>query len=150
MSSNAHRTCSTTLGGVSRKRRERDGGAGSSPPPPPPVQSAAVARAEPIDNRLLAGYLAHEFLMNGTLFGQKWDPARAEATPPAGPLQSNPNSNSKKAKARGGGAAAAAAAAAPIQARPHAYADVAKLLKTDGAHIPGIVNPTELARWLQI
>ncbi|XP_015891340.2 uncharacterized protein LOC107425815 [Ziziphus jujuba] len=34
-------------------------------------------------NQLLAGYLAHEFLTKGTLFGQPWDPARAESSPAA-------------------------------------------------------------------
>ncbi|KAL4363102.1 hypothetical protein GQ457_04G027030 [Hibiscus cannabinus] len=30
------------------------------------------------------------------------------------------------------------------------YADVASLLKTDGAHIQGIVNPSQLGRLLQM
>ncbi|MBA0764828.1 hypothetical protein Gotri_014113 [Gossypium trilobum] len=30
------------------------------------------------------------------------------------------------------------------------YAEVASVLKGGGAHIPGIVNPTQLARWIQM
>ncbi|RRT39704.1 hypothetical protein B296_00019761 [Ensete ventricosum] len=30
------------------------------------------------------------------------------------------------------------------------YAEVSYLLKSDAAHIPGVVNPTQLARWLQM
>ncbi|XP_068667188.1 uncharacterized protein [Aristolochia californica] len=135
MSNNLHRTSSTL--GVSRKRKEREGVASTA--------SATVTQAEPTDNRLLAGYLAHEFLTNGTLFGQKWDPARAEAAPLASPSHS-------KRSGRGDPKATAVPAPVPAPAptKPHGYADMARLLKTDGAYIPGIINPTELALWLQI
>ncbi|XP_068664517.1 uncharacterized protein [Aristolochia californica] len=132
MSKSLHRASSTL--GLSRKRKERDGGVAST-------ALALISPAEPTANRLLAGYLAHEFLTNGTLFGQKWDPSRAVAAPLSCP------SDSKKPRR---GDPIATAAPAPAPTKPHGYADVAKLLKTDGAHIPGIVNPTELARWLQI
>uniref|UniRef100_A0A7N0ZVK1 Uncharacterized protein n=1 Tax=Kalanchoe fedtschenkoi TaxID=63787 RepID=A0A7N0ZVK1_KALFE len=81
------------------------------------------------NNMLLAGYLAHEFLTKGTIMGEKFDSARATATPP-GPTKrsSRPTEPSRKADER--------------------YAEVASLLKTDGAHIPGIVNPTQLASYL--
>ncbi|CAO2832213.1 unnamed protein product [Amaranthus hypochondriacus] len=84
-------------------------------------------------NRLLAGYMAHEFLTKGTLFGQKFDPARAEALPVS--------AAEPKRKA----------AVEPGSIKPNrSYADVAQLLKADGTHIPGIVNPTQLARWIQM
>lgn len=87
-------------------------------------------------NRLLAGYMAHEFLTKGTLFGQKFDPARAEAVP----------------------VSAAEHKRKPVHTgiidsgiKPNrSYAEVAQLLKGNGAHIPGIVNPTQLARWIQM
>ncbi|KAI4369713.1 hypothetical protein MLD38_018127 [Melastoma candidum] len=28
------------------------------------------------------------------------------------------------------------------------YADVASMLKAEGAHIPGVVNPSQLVKWL--
>ncbi|KAK9087547.1 hypothetical protein Syun_029941 [Stephania yunnanensis] len=99
--------------GASRKRKEREA-------------SFASGSA---DNRLLAGYLAHEFLTKGTLLGQKWDPARAEAAPVS----------SRTPKARPGAAS-----------KGEIYADVANLLKNSGAQVPGIVNPTQLTRWLQM
>ncbi|CAA2989621.1 embryo sac development arrest [Olea europaea subsp. europaea] len=34
--------------------------------------------------------------------------------------------------------------------KPQSYAEVASLLKGDGAHIPGILNPTQLAGWIQM
>ncbi|GAB4843098.1 hypothetical protein Ancab_013077 [Ancistrocladus abbreviatus] len=129
---------------------------------------------EPISsNRLLAGYMAYEFLTKGTLLGQKFDPALEEAVPVAASepkkklIQSvnnnnnnNNNSssssssssgNSESASRVGAGAQASvkksSAASKPLQ---QSYAEVANLLKTDGAHISGIVNPTQLARWIQM
>ncbi|KAL2325131.1 hypothetical protein Fmac_024189 [Flemingia macrophylla] len=70
-------------------------------------------------NRLLAGYLAHEFLTNGTLLGRKFQ------------LGSGLDG--------------------PSSAEPRAcgsYEEVASILKTDGTHIKGIVNPTQLSNWI--
>ena len=146
--------------GASRKRKEREvfySFKPSTPPPPPLLPSSASAQAaakkptvlkadEPASsNRLLAGYMAYEFLTKGTLFGQKFDPARAEAVPVGG---------------GGGGGSSSSSAAELKSVKPKAepslkkehqsYAEVASILKTDGAQIPGIVNPTQLARWIQM
>ncbi|KAK9724269.1 hypothetical protein RND81_05G059900 [Saponaria officinalis] len=86
-------------------------------------------------NRVLAGYMAYEFLTKGTLFGQKFDPARAEAIPvSAAEPKRKPGSSE------------------PVGVKPsRSYAEVAQLLKGEGgAHIPGVVNPTQLARWIQM
>jgi hypothetical protein len=90
-------------------------------------------RAEPIaPNRLLAGYMAHEFLTTGTILGQPWDPKS----------RSDPGKNLKSGSDASG--------SAPGQVKQmRAYSDVAVILKTDGAHIPGVVNPSQLAQWLQ-
>ncbi|KAL5990419.1 hypothetical protein ACLOJK_011319 [Asimina triloba] len=141
MSSNCHRVLTP---GASKKRKEREGldaSKASSQTAAPPL-SAAAHGAEPelSNNRLLAGYLAHEFLTKGTLFGQKWDPARADAVAPT--LGSAALRKPIRSTAR--------MEAKPTPSKPQAYDDVARLLKTDGAHIPGIVNPTQLARWLQM
>lgn len=112
---------------ASRKRKERDS---------PDAQNASAPEPAP-PNRLLAGYLAHEFLTKGTLLGQRWDPSRAEPQPT--PDSMKPDCTPLLP---------ADEASAPK--KPLAYADVAYLLKTDGAHIPGIVNPTQLARWLHM
>ncbi|RWR96579.1 putative Embryo sac development arrest 6 [Cinnamomum micranthum f. kanehirae] len=117
-----------------RKRKERDGIDAS-----PLKASASAARAEPAPNWLLAGYLAHEFLTRGTLFGEKWDPPRAEAVP----APSEPKVKRRKLP----NAIPADENLAPN--KPKAYADVANLLNDGGAHIPGIVNPTQLVQWLQ-
>lgn len=126
MSNNSHGVMTPS---ASRKRKERDGLDGVK------ASTARPTKAEPVaDNQLLAGYLANEFLTKGTLFGQKWDPARA-----ADPAREPPApSNNKKPVASG------------QAGKPVAYADVAHLLKTDGTHIPGIVNPTQLGRWIQM
>ncbi|KAI3974654.1 hypothetical protein MKX01_029644 [Papaver californicum] len=112
------------------------------------TSSPAVAACCSKDNRLLAGYLAHEFLTEGTLFGQKWDPARAEANP------TSPCKPNVKRPAAGGAIAEVNRGGETIMARPQqqhsSYADVANLLKSEGLHIEGIVNPTQLARWLQM
>lgn len=97
------------------------------PPSHPNTTSSKPKPSEPVlSNRLLAGYMAHEFLTQGTLLGQKFDPARAQAEPKKKP--------------------------SPDQQPPprKSYAEVATLLKTDGAHITGIVNPTQLAHWIQM
>uniref|UniRef100_A0A7N0USX0 Uncharacterized protein n=1 Tax=Kalanchoe fedtschenkoi TaxID=63787 RepID=A0A7N0USX0_KALFE len=97
---------------------------------PEPAASAS-------SQQLLAGYMAYEFLTRGTLLGQKFDPARAEAVA---------LSSAKRSKS-------AAAAAEPIYGggeQHKSYAEVASLLKTDGVSLPWVVNPTQLARWVQM
>lgn len=96
-----------------------------------PKASSKTTSSAPSSNRLLAGYMAYEYLTKGTLFSQKFDPAGDEAVPPAGkPIESG----------QGAGTGAA----------QESYSEVASLLKTDGAHVPGIVNPTQLAKWIQM
>ncbi|KAJ0966521.1 hypothetical protein J5N97_023438 [Dioscorea zingiberensis] len=99
--------------GATRKRKDRD----ASDPP------------EPANNWLLAGYLAHEFLTNGTLMGRLCysDPARPEPV-----TKPKPEAEPEMAKGK------------------REYADMARLMTVDGVHVPGIVNPTQLARWLQM
>lgn len=145
--------------GESRKRKEREVLL-SSTSPRPLVPQTTVTRAvsgtntattsskgaeqQPLSsNRLLAGYMAYEFLSKGTLFGQNFDPARAEALP-VNPADSRRNRQwqnqvqpSTEAEPSG-------------KSKPQSYAEVASLLKNDVAHIPGIVNPTQLARWIQM
>lgn len=144
--------------GASRKRKEREV-IYSSTSPKPLIPLTAVSRAvsvtnrattsfkaaekqQPVSsNRLLAGYMAYEFLTKGTFLGQKFDPARAEAVPvnTADPkrikqIQAQP---SQQAELSG-------------KSKPQCYAEVSHLLRSDGVHIPGVVNPTQLARWLQL
>lgn len=97
--------------GASRKRKAVGDTCSPAATEEPPEGSGS-------GNRLLAGYLAHEFLTKGSLFGRCWD---AAATP-----------ETKQGEA------------------PMTYAEVALLLKTEEAQIQGIVNPTQLARWLQL
>ncbi|XP_062219688.1 uncharacterized protein LOC133919338 [Phragmites australis] len=77
-------------------------------------------------NKLLAGYLAHEFLRCGTLLGERRlvppQPIRKEKEP---------------------------AAVAALEARRR-YTEVSRLLVAGGARIPGVVNPAQLGRWLRI
>ncbi|KAF7149570.1 hypothetical protein RHSIM_Rhsim02G0042100 [Rhododendron simsii] len=139
---------------ASRKRKEMEALYPRKPPAPPLAAATTTAPfkapAEPVaapSNRLLAGYMAHEFLTKGTLLGQKWDPARAEAVP-----VSNGSAEPKRPKP----AAEAEPSRKGKQREKHddgddeRYAEVARLLKEDGAHVAGIVNPTQLARWIQM
>ncbi|KAJ6828879.1 uncharacterized protein M6B38_361700 [Iris pallida] len=106
-----------------RKRKEPEGPDGFRAPPEPAQKPKPVGK--PAGNRLLAGYLAHEFLTGGTLFGKPFTPAAAAAQPK--PSRKTPPSKAK------------------------AYADVAELMMGDGgAHVPGVVNPSQLAQWLQM
>eukprot|EP00268_Persea_americana_P047260 TRINITY_DN4912_c1_g1_i1.p2 TRINITY_DN4912_c1_g1~~TRINITY_DN4912_c1_g1_i1.p2 ORF type:complete len:120 (+),score=13.54 TRINITY_DN4912_c1_g1_i1:438-797(+) len=110
---------------ASRKRKDRDG--------------PGAAEAEPTPNRLLAGYLAHEFLARGTLLGQRWDPDRpeAEAEAEAEPEPRRPSQDPVAADLK------------PEPIEPQVYAEVACLMKDEGAHVQGVVNPSQLAQWLQ-
>ncbi|EFH68451.1 hypothetical protein ARALYDRAFT_470377 [Arabidopsis lyrata subsp. lyrata] len=113
-----------------------------TPPPPnlapPPVnpisRKSSIAAAEPVGSNqlMLAGYLSHEFLTNGTLFGEQWNPARAQAEP---------------RKVKPSHIIGPAEESEPKRKR---YVEVANLLRSDGAHLPGIVNPTQLARFLKL
>ncbi|CAL9154100.1 unnamed protein product [Musa hybrid cultivar] len=125
----SHARLAETLG-ASRKRKDRE-----SPPDLPRAHHASKAEPakEPASarlptakegNLLLAGYLAHEFLTKGTILGKKLGPGRAD--PGKRPIE-------------------------PGSAEPAGtYAEVSYLLMRGGAHIPGVVNPTQLARWLQM
>ncbi|KAM3708314.1 hypothetical protein ACJW30_02G088400 [Castanea mollissima] len=132
--------------GASRKRKEREAlyslkpSASTSPalapaPAPAPAQASKPSELKS-SNRLLAGYMAYEFLTRGTLLGQKFDPAaRAEAVP-VGSLSA---AESKRE------------AEPSVKKKEHqSYGEVANILKTEGTHIPDIVNPTQLARWIQM
>ncbi|KAF5203533.1 embryo sac development arrest protein [Thalictrum thalictroides] len=135
--------------GVSRKRSETGSKTGFDGFKKPsklsrPVSSSSSSLAakklvdqKPVcDNRLLAGYMASEFLTKGTLFGQQYDPARAEAAP----VSAKSKAEKKDGKNN----------CTKPTVKHQSYADVANMLKSDGTHIPGIVNPTQLARWLQM
>ncbi|KAG9144955.1 hypothetical protein Leryth_021677 [Lithospermum erythrorhizon] len=93
-----------------------------------------ISRAEPTlsNNQLLAGYLANEFLSSGTLFGQPWDPDRG-ITDKSRRIEESKDEPSREVK------------------KPkECYMEVADLLKMGEIHLPRIVNPTQLVRFLQL
>ncbi|GMH29181.1 hypothetical protein Nepgr_031024 [Nepenthes gracilis] len=136
---------------ISRKRKEREEsfkGNNSNRQPTSASNTTSSKPAEPISsNQLLAGYMALEFLRAGTLLGQKFDPARAEgvpvslAEPKKKPGQNNSNIIGNSSEADG---TAGEPSVEDSSAAKQCYAELANLLKTDGTHIPGIVNPTQL------
>ncbi|KAE8692179.1 methylesterase 17-like [Hibiscus syriacus] len=110
---------------------------------PPTKSPGSEKTAHPVlSNQLLAGYLAHEFLTRETLFGQPFDPARPQQT-------DSGRGTGEDAKA-GKRSRAEDVEPKPREENHRRYVEVASLLKTDGAHIPGIVNPSQLARLLQM
>ncbi|CAL9077750.1 unnamed protein product [Musa acuminata var. zebrina] len=112
--------------GAGRKRKDRD--QSDFPRAESPAWSERSRPAPARDNRLLAGCLSHEFLTRGTLLGKRWDANGSEPSNKfAGPILS------------GSGAEP-----------PSSYAEVSYLLKAEGARIPGVVNPSQLARWLRM
>lgn len=148
-----------TSGPSNNKRKERDGLEGFKPSaittkslakPSIHRAPAAVQAKSPqpaYNNQLLAGYLAHEFLTKGTLFGEPYDPARAEAVP----LSQSPATGSAKGKPISEKRKAEPNSKDDKQTEKHQrYLELAELLKEDGAHLPGIVNPTQLARFIQL
>ncbi|KAL2323410.1 hypothetical protein Fmac_027789 [Flemingia macrophylla] len=106
------------------KRKERDDP--FDRPKPIPKLLKPDNRPEPKpSNQLLAGYLAHEFLTKGTLLGQPWAPPKGKSSEEAQPPQPTPEERER-------------------------YAEVAGLLKGGGTQLPGVVNPTQLARFLHL
>ncbi|XP_076914886.1 uncharacterized protein LOC143574045 [Bidens hawaiensis] len=113
-----------------------------------PVKAPKPARP-PSDNKLMAGYLAHEFLTKGTLFGQPWDPARADAAPVSAaahladfrkPMKQIVSQKEKPAEPKLGD-----------KRKFDSYAQRSGILMgKNGVHIPGIVNPTQLTRFLNL
>ncbi|KAF3512740.1 hypothetical protein F2Q69_00004170 [Brassica cretica] len=81
-------------------------------------------------NWVLAGYMAHEFLTCGTMLGRKLYPAWAEV----GPLDTPSPQQHREVKKK----------------THQSYSEVSSVFKTDGIHIPGVVNPTQLAKWIQM
>ncbi|PIN06341.1 hypothetical protein CDL12_21105 [Handroanthus impetiginosus] len=146
---------------TSRKRKEMEAFYPSTLPKPlvPPTSvnrvvsganqattSSKGAEQQPLfSNRLLAGYMAYEFLTKGTLLGQKFDPARAEAVPmsPAESKRHRLSQSQSQIQPCTEGEPSG-------KSKPQSYVEVANLLKSDGVHIPGVVNPTQLARWIQM
>ncbi|XP_052186909.1 uncharacterized protein LOC127797802 [Diospyros lotus] len=144
MMKNPHRRLAAPMDlGPPNKRKERNGFNVSKPKklPKPGSPSPSLKPPQPApNNQLLAGYLAHEFLTKGTLFGQPFDPARAESVPVSATSPKrliSPYSSSQEPKAE------------PREENYQRYVEVAYLLKTDRVHIPGIVNPTQLDRFLE-
>ncbi|KAK9265845.1 hypothetical protein L1049_027078 [Liquidambar formosana] len=131
---------------ASNKRKEREGFDALKPSttkilkpsiPRPGSPANPKKPSEPASrNLLLAGYLAHEFLTKGTLLGERWDPARAEAVPVSADTKRVKSSQMAKAEL-------------PVE-KYERYVEVASLLKADGAHIAGVVNPTQLAAFLHL
>ncbi|KAG7626306.1 hypothetical protein AtNW77_Chr3g0182851 [Arabidopsis thaliana] len=80
-------------------------------------------------NWLLAGYMAHEYLTCGTMLGRKLYSGWAEVGPLVSP---SPLQSREVKKAR------------------QSYSELASVFKTDGNHVPGVVNPTQLAKWIQM
>ncbi|KAL4561199.1 hypothetical protein LXL04_033362 [Taraxacum kok-saghyz] len=150
---NDQRRYGMLMPGASRlKRKERESvypakRSPLAPPPPPPqklVQTQATVAASSTlttpkgskgmeamsSNKLLAGYMAYEFLTKGTLLGQKFDGARADTA-------ARGKSRTESETANGN----------------ESYKEITSLLMMNndgGARIPGIVNPTQLARWVQM
>lgn len=122
-----------------------------SKPDVPLATSFDQAAAHPpvLPNQLLAGYLAHEFLTRSTLFGQPWDPARPHQQTAA--VVESKTGTREEEEAEPSERSREGDAQPKPKPKPHQmYVEVASLLKEDGAHIPGIVNPSQLARLLQM
>lgn len=101
-------------------------------------------------NRLLAGYLAHEFLTKGTLLGQKFDQGNQYRTENYydSVVGSAEQQRQSQLYSR-----AETSDDEPIRAEVRkeeheTYGEVASIVKTDGTHIKGIVNPTQLSKWI--
>lgn len=103
-------------------------------------------------NRLLAGYLAHEFLTKGTLLGQKFDQGdqnriETESDSVVDLIKQRQSQLYSRADSRAE-ASDEESGRAGVRKEHETYSEVARIVKTDGTHIKGIVNPTQLSRWI--
>ncbi|KAL0322550.1 UNVERIFIED_CONTAM: hypothetical protein Sangu_1874300 [Sesamum angustifolium] len=144
--------------GASRKRKEMEAFYSSTlskPLVPPTAVTRAVSWTNPAttsckgaeqqplsSNRLLAGYMAYEFLTKGTLFGQKFDPARAGAVPVS-------SAESKRSRLSVIHTQPCTESEPSGKSKPQGYAEVAQLFRARGPH-SRVVNPTQLARWIHM
>ncbi|KAE8708127.1 methylesterase 17-like [Hibiscus syriacus] len=111
-----------------------------------PLAGSEKAAQPVLSNQLLAGYLAHEYLTRGTLFGQTWDPDRPQQTAAEAKRGIGEDVDLNE-RSRAGDAEPKPEPRDEMRQR---YVEVASLMKSDGAHIPGIFNPSQLARFLQM
>uniref|UniRef100_A0ACD5YKH6 Uncharacterized protein n=1 Tax=Avena sativa TaxID=4498 RepID=A0ACD5YKH6_AVESA len=111
-----------------RKERELQAQLELGSAAPAPAAKAELSKPGK-NNKLLAGNLAHEFLSHGTVLGR-----RIEATSAFPGRRIEPTWQPAR----------------PEPEPKQRYAELSWLLMTNGAHIPGVVNPTQLGRWLQI
>uniref|UniRef100_A0A7N2MKP2 Uncharacterized protein n=2 Tax=Quercus lobata TaxID=97700 RepID=A0A7N2MKP2_QUELO len=133
-----------------RKEREKEGVNATITKIPKPAKATTTARAGGIgsaelvfsSNKILAGYLAHEFLTRGTLFGQQWDPTSSTANQNEAVSVSSKKAEKEKKKPSG------EVEGQVEEDQQQRYVELANLLKTGGAHFPGIVNPTQLTHFL--
>ncbi|XP_061367485.1 uncharacterized protein LOC133310551 [Gastrolobium bilobum] len=136
-----------TPSGTTNKRKEREDSFERPKPIPVATTTKLLKPDKPIQrpgsepmssNQLLAGYMAHEYLTRGTLLGQTWAPPRA----------------GKPTEDDGGGVVEEGEAApcrrSEEKEERDRYAEVAGLLKGGGTHLPGVVNPTQVARFLHL
>ncbi|KAE9589746.1 hypothetical protein Lal_00021551 [Lupinus albus] len=121
--------------GTSRKRKHAEADEPAKPKAAEPVPS----------NRLLAGYLAHEFLTKGTLFGQKFDSDSTRFN--SKPLTRSNKTGSNKSQLN---SQAVEPSRQSVKKENESYDEVASIMKTDGTHIKGIVNPTQLSHWIRM
>ncbi|CAI0436906.1 unnamed protein product [Linum tenue] len=120
--------------GESRKRKDRESTPAFYPAAKPSPPPSTMPNTSSNNNGLLAGYFAYEFLTRGTILGEKFDPAKSTDAAVKGGAVPAAEEGRKKNK----------------EDEEKSYAEVASLLKTERAHIPGIVNPTQLARWIRM
>ncbi|KAI4342657.1 hypothetical protein MLD38_027253 [Melastoma candidum] len=116
-------------GGATRKRKVRGGGDTTSSSSNDDTTAtsnhggckrAGDAEAKPSsDNKILAGYLAYEFLRKGTILGERF-----------GSVAHHHQKEEEEER--------------------RSLEEVASILKVDGVHIPGIFNPSQLARWIRM
>ncbi|KAL4596547.1 hypothetical protein ACB092_12G171000 [Castanea dentata] len=147
-------TSSATTNNNNNKRKEREKEKeGFNATTITKLPKTATARAGGIglaelvfsSNQILAGYLAHEFLTRGTLFGQQWDPTTAnqnEAVSKKGEDEKPSGEAEGQVEEKEGDDHQ------QLQHEKERYVELANLLKTGGAHLPGIVNPTQLTHFL--
>ncbi|KAK9993382.1 hypothetical protein SO802_023085 [Lithocarpus litseifolius] len=158
---NATATTTSSATTINNKRKEREkekegfNAATITKIPKTATAATTTARAGGIglaelvfsSNQILAGYLAHEFLTKGTLFGQQWDPTstnqneavskKAEEEKPSGEAEGQVEEEGGDEQQQ-----------QQRQQEKERYVELANLLKTGGAHLAGIVNPTQLTHFL--
>lgn len=96
----------------------------------PNLSSRRLVNEKKLVNWRLACFLSYEYLSRGTLLGSLWPPQDSNSK--SKPMSGSPDENADEIR----------------REKERLYATVTGFLRDGDVHLPGIMNPSQLASWL--